>query len=276
MTLEDYRFRDALRQYFTARRILYVLARIGLAVGAYRVVQAFTIERIAHAHVSVTPFTLKLDYYNFETNANGQYFTSVTKARRSDGATVEVEDVFGRNGRLAGASDRHIRMPDGESFIVHDFVAGVTKWPSPESLTLAKYKQWLLNPPADCIGAGETLSGYDTLLGQKVVILSLPSVKGGRITAWRAPGLLCEALRNQVQERQADGSLKVVSEGRPTALSLGDPNSALFVIPSHYAALKPSEALQKEAAALGITWTVQMQDEANRMDSKFSRVKRGN
>ena len=257
----------------TRSRALWVLIASVLGVGTFFLVQPLTLEYIAHAQVKVTPFTLHLDYYDFTTNPAGSIFIKQVIARRSDGATVHVNDVFSHAGMQANETMRDIFLPDGERFEVYDGVQSVVKLPilSPKALVIRK--EGILNPPSNCVLPTQTLVGYDTVDGYKTGMVKWPGIGTDEriITAWDAPALGCQTLQSRVIEKQPDGSAKIVTEGRTASFSVGEPDAGLFDVPQNYASVMPSQAMRREAERLRLGWTDKMQQEANMRDAGLLR-----
>ncbi|MGH9864858.1 MAG: hypothetical protein ACRD4H_05520, partial [Candidatus Acidiferrales bacterium] len=160
---------------------------MALAVAAFFLVQPLTIEYLTHAQVKATPFTLQLESYDFSGDPAGTLFAKQTVARRSDGATVDVNYIFGSVGLQAGEAARHITFPDGRDFTVFDGVESIIRFPKLSAQTLALQKEKILNPPQNCVFPGETLTGYGTIRGYKVAIVKVPPIADKTVTAWYAP-----------------------------------------------------------------------------------------
>lgn len=269
-------FNSVRTTWITRSRVLWALATGVLGVVTFFLVQPLTLEHIAHAQVRVTPFTLHLDYYDLSSDPSGSVFIKQIVAHRSDGATVEVNDVFSTAGMQADETVRSIFLPNGERFEVYDGVSSIVRLPILSSKALVIRREETINPPTNCVLPGETLVGYDTVDGYKTGMVKWPTLAADEreITAWDAPDLGCQMLQSRVVEKQADGSTKVVTEGRTSSLSIGEPDASLFEMPENYASVMPSQAMRKEAERLNLTWTDKMQQEADMRDAGLIRQMR--
>ncbi len=253
--------------------LILALLSISLVLLTFHFVQPLALHHIAHAQITATPFLLKMDLYSYEQDPSGVLINRFVQARRSDGTMVRSEGIFGKVGFFAGHSVRSVTFLDGRRFSVYDSTNVMVAWPPLSEQTLAIHKERILNPPKNCVFPGHTLKGYGNLLGRTVAIVERPRVENTQITAWDDPSLGCVDLKYQVQEVAANGSLKLLTEASPVSLTLGEPDASLFEIA--YPAMKPSEALHKEADALGVTWDDSLARFASREDSAFSAAEKG-
>ncbi len=254
-------------------KLLLALLGVSLAFLTFHFVQPLALHHIAHAQVTATPFLLKTDLYSYEQDPDGVLINRFVQARRSDGTVVRSESILGKVGFSAAHSVRSITFMDGRRFSAYDATKVMVAWPRLPEQTLAIHKERILNPPKNCVFPGHTLKGYGILLGRTVAIVERPRVGNTQITAWDDPSLGCVDLKYQVQEVATDGSRKLLTEAKPVSLTLGEPDASLFEIA--YPAMKPSEALHKEADALGVTWDDSLARFASREDSAFSAAEKG-
>lgn len=258
-----------LAKWLTPRRVLWLGATFGLAVGAYFVAQPLTLERLARAQVKTTPFTLQLESYDLSEGSPGTLFSKETVARRSDGATVRINSMAGLVGLQSGETERHIVFLDGREMAAFDGVSSVIRFPRLSTGAISIQKQKILNPPANCIFPGQTLVRYESLQGYTTAVVRIGPIGQKEITAWYAPTLGCEKLQYRVEGPGANGSQQILSETKLVSLSIGEPDPRLFEVPESYASVAPSQAMHKEAERLGVTWTDDMQREADRSDAAY-------
>jgi len=64
-------------------------------------------------------------------------------------------------------------------------------------------------------------------------------------TLWYAPDLDCEPVRRLTESRDNDGSIRDRFEDIPLSIKLGEPDAALFSIPTDYVEMSPSAYRQK-------------------------------
>ncbi|MFZ0213296.1 MAG: hypothetical protein WBE20_10630 [Candidatus Acidiferrales bacterium] len=248
----------------------WFLAAALLGVAGYYLVQPLSIRYIAHAQVTVAPFTLQQQFFSqYDQNPNGQLDLKLTVARTSDGATVKVNENIAPNGSPGGRV-RVIDLPDGQEFVVYDEVSAVVRSPQPPDWVVAMRKQAIINPPSNCVEQGDTLRGYDQLQGHPVAIVELPrSPSGIRYTAWESPGLGCQMLQSLSEALQPDGSYKTVGRTTLVTITSGEPDASLLEVSTNYQTLMPSEALRKEVAHLGGPWTDKLDRIAKQQDANY-------
>ena len=227
-----------------------VVLTLLLAGCCYYVFKAATVRLIAQSDVRVVPFVLQREVYYYRDNPGGELRMRETVARRSDGARVEISSDPPAVKALAG---RTIKFLDGSSVDLIDLLKSKTTWPASEAQA-SVLRARTLNPPRNCVFAGETLASEGaTLLGQKVAVVKLGPPHGPRITAWRAPNLGCTDLQYRSEDARPDGSYKLVTEDRAVSLRLVEPDPALFDEGRDYAELRPSELGSRVDAWFGVT-----------------------
>lgn len=259
------------RKFGWTRTVLWIAATCVLAIAVFPLIQPLTIGRLARAQVKANPFTLQLESYEFtDVSSSGTLFARETVARRSDGATVHVDNMAGLVGLQAGETARHIYFLDGREFTVYDGVSSVVRFPQHSAETIAFEKARILNPPTNCVSPGSTLVSYGTLQGYKVAIVKVRNIGDHQLTVWYAPDLGCQKLQYRVEVQDSNGAWELASETKTVSLTAGEPDPALFEIPDSYASVAPSEALRKEADRLGIDWTSDLQQEAARRDAAYN------
>lgn len=234
------------------------------------VLTGFCFGRLSHGlpvHAqAVVPFTMATESFNYSQSSKGKFLLRETKARRSDGATVQINNSISHHPKL---NVRNISLPDGRAFTVFDLIHAVVKWP-PSPKSIAYQKERLSNSPPDCLlGVGEYVAGHGTLMGENVVVLKMLPKGSSGITWWRSPKLGCEALQSRMTQVQMDGSFTLVSETKLLSLKIGAPDSTLFEVPASYRSLSPSQAQKELAAKLGLPWTKEMAKRAQEQDAVY-------
>ncbi len=219
-----------------------------VAIGAFGV--SFAISRIissVHAQSNtpaIRPFTLTTELFSPQSIPPDQPFHHVVLAVRADGARSTTENVHGRKRLLAGETVRAVLFPDGTTVSIFPFIAAKTSPPHKHAVTAARAISRLLNPPPDCAIAGSRLVGYDTVGGWRVAGLEYASdALGSYVIEWDAPELGCTKLQYKAYERQPDGKFRLGAEGRFVKVELGQPDSALFDVPTDYQEMKPSDVV---------------------------------
>jgi len=256
--------RNSSRHYFTSRgfdRVLFFLLAFVLTGFCF----GFLSDGLPVYAQAVVPFTMATESTSYSQAPKATLLLRETKARRSDGATVQI------NGPISHPKlkVRNISLPDGRAFTVFDLIHGVVKWP-PSSKSIAYQKEGLSNPPSDCLlGVGEYVAGHRTFMGEDVVVLKMLPKGSSGITWWRAPKLGCEALRSRMTQVQMDGSFRLASETKLLSLKIGAPDSALFEVPAGYRSLSPSQAQKELAAKVGLPWTKEMAKRAQEQDAVY-------
>lgn len=227
---------------------------VPLAVGCFYMSRALLIQHVAGAEIRVTPYVLQTETRSFDNDPDGELFSRRTLARRSDGASAIVFTDLGKIGFAAGETSRRVTLPDGSVIMLHDSISARSTSPPMSTQRLAWYKTRHLQPPQNCVFPGETLQGYEALLGQSTALVEHTSTDGYHVVYWRAPELGCENLRYRGDEKAPDGSRKLVTEMKAVTLRLEEPDPVLFDVREDYDQLKPSECLRRQTARLGIAW----------------------
>jgi hypothetical protein len=225
----------------------------------------------APAPDKITPFVLETEVYGFENDPHGGLGIKTTFARRSDGAFVRVENV----GPLKlGITGRMIRFMDGRSVTVVNAFKMKTTWSPVRVDQLERFNAQRLRGSPDCLRtAGEVRIGADTLAGQFVVVVRNDQLGGSyvrRVTDWRAPELGCQTLKYRVEDQKADGTWRLMTEGRLVSLKLEEPDPKLFDQGADYAEAKPSDVHRKILEMQGTpvdeaTW----REQAEQMDRAY-------
>lgn len=218
-----------------------------------------------------TPFTLITQNYVYDSSGTRGLNSRRVVARRSDGATVTLN--FQPQDKQTGTHPRvrTITFLDGRFWDVYDSIHAFVKWPATRERTMLQRN--LLAPLKDCLleDSGEYLDKYETWGDVSVaVIRSLPKGSSGT-TFWLAPSLGCQQLQTTYTQVRSDGSFRLVSEEKFVSIKLGEPEAALFTVPSTYASLIPSNALHEEFKHNGRPWDSQAQEMAARMDTAYAR-----
>jgi len=232
--------------------VLYVLA-LGLGVACFYLTSFVGRGRTVGAQSLVTPFILQTESYGYNADSKWQLLDRKTEARRSDGATVVVEDIA--LDTPSERTERKIIFMDGKIVTLSDSVSAKSTMFMASSDAGARHRQLMTHPPSNCVFTGETLLGFSTEMGQRVAIIRQSGVAHEDLieTWWRAPNLCCKRLRFQIQTKQTDGELKLAAEARPISLKLEEPPATLFDEGANYDEVKPSERLRRDLAKTGRT-----------------------
>jgi len=238
-----------------------------LATGLFYAARQVTFVRMAHAQITVVPFTVQMDISYPDTGGNMVVFKKKVVARRSDGATALQETVGPVN---LGRTARKVIFLDGRSQSFVDDMKIRSTWPVKAAKTIAPMKADILNPAQDCV-TGKRLGyllRFDTLNGERVAVVQ--SEEGGyRLTRWLAPRLGCEALAYESEQSQNDGSFKLAAQGKLVNLVFGDPDARLFDEGADYTELKPSDVQNRFAESAGLTQTEEMRQQALKLDKTY-------
>ncbi|MGH9727108.1 MAG: hypothetical protein ACRD4V_00770 [Candidatus Acidiferrales bacterium] len=256
--------RNSSFRYVTSRGIGRPLFLAAFALVALCLLGRLSNVLPVHAQAAV-PFTMTTESHSYFQSSKGKLFLKETKARRSNGATAQIN----ADSLHPKAHMRNIYFPDGRALTVYDLIHGVIKWP-PSLKSVAYQKEQLSNHPSDCrVDAGEYVAGRGVLMGENVVVLKMLPKGSSGMTWWRAPKLGCEVLQSQMTQVQSDGTFRLVSETKLVSLKTGAPDSALFDVPAGYRSLSPSQAQKEMAAKLGLPWTKEMARRAQKQNAMY-------
>ena len=232
-----------------------------MAVGAcYCFARMLTILPTALAQDKIISYVLETEVYAFENDPHGEVGIKSTFARRSDGATVRVDN----SGPLKlGLTARRITFMDGRSVSVVDAFRTKTTWPPVRPQALASFNARRLKGTPNCVRSGEeTVSALDLVAGQNVVVIRTEHPQGPtlrRVTDWRASDLGCQTLTYRVDDQKPDGSWWLRTEGKLVSLRLEEPDAKLFDDGAGYTEAKPSD-IEKKLQEI----------ESNRVDDKLT------
>jgi hypothetical protein len=234
-------------------------------------IQTLTIGSVARAdaHRVLAPYTLRQDAYDFDDRTTGDLQGKIRRARRSDGATVDVQN----DGPLAaGIYLRTVSLPDGTQVDLAQFCECKTTWfPTPQRRMLRN--SWELHPPAsNCVYRVELLvAGGQTLPGQTVDMVAWDSGGGKRQTTWRDPALDCVNLQIRIDSKQADGTFRPHTFVKLVSIQLGEPDARLFQDQAYYSEVPPSKMQAKIASALGMTLSPTRRQAEAELDRQYER-----
>ena len=244
-------------------RKYYWIGALTLIAAASYFAGHFAFHVKAYAQVRAVPFVLETASYNFENNPRGDFFLGKTVARRSDGATAEIESSTN-----FAAPSRTVTFLNGAAFRAFDLIRSKT------SVTLnqkeiAALNQRLTNPPSDCVmWRNATVIDRPILFGEQLVVVQHVTTSGHRLTYTFAPRLGCEEVGWRHETIQPDGSFRVKTELRLVSLTFKEPEAALFDPAANYEEVLPSEILRRELQKVGKTPTQKDLEQAARTDAK--------
>jgi hypothetical protein len=263
-------FRQA--QRLIQSRALWIFLTMAGVIAAYYFVQVLAVGRLARAEAKTTPFTMNQEFYVFDKQSpQGRLYGRMNVSRRSDGTMVRVGTLFGSVGLAVGETARNIEFPDGATYRVLDGIKAFVRYAPASEETLAVRKTMLADPPPNCVAKGDTFLDFESIQGLQVAKLAWPDLlpQRRRVTTWAAPSLGCETVQSLAQQSESDGSLQTTGELKLVSISYAEPAAALFEVPAGYLRLTPSEAMRKEAARLGVPWTSDSQQIAERQDAAY-------
>ena len=163
------------KMYWLAAKVrrtgIMLLAVPVVALTGFVFTKTAVLNHYAAAQTTPTPFVLEMETYILKDNPEGELIHRNVLARRSDGASVEIGTVFGRRGLEEGLTGRRLTFIDGRSISLLDWLQSKTTWPQPSVENVDLLKARIFNPPANCLGEGETLLGSDSVLGQATLMI---------------------------------------------------------------------------------------------------------
>jgi hypothetical protein len=234
------------------RRALAVAITVIASIWCYYFFRTTAVRYMARSQGLATPFVLQRDIYHYAQNPAGVLAMRETIGRRSDGTTVEIRTV----GLPAGGLQvRRIKFMDGSWLDLADFLRIRMAWPAGPEWRGAHVRARILSPPSNCVFVGYTLiKEQDAVIDHGVTVIRYDDAGNGmRATTWAAPDLGCADLQYRVEERQPDGSYKLLTLAKPVSLQLLEPDSRLFQEGQDYAEVRPSEFERRVDARVGHT-----------------------
>ena len=216
--------------------------------------------RARTADAGVTPFVLQTSIERFDATDSSPRTEIWTIATRSDGAHVSREDSVG--GRYSG-----VRIVADPATNHRTTVDVETKSLMTYSLTSKGANRMAVANCGASAGAASKL-----VLGQNVVNRVKHFTAGDRsfeLNEWVAPALACEVLESEqiIEEKGARIGRNVI---HAQAISLGDPDPGLFVIPADYVERSPSQFFSEQARLRGTDCPKCMQSSAQKLDAVYA------
>lgn len=216
---------------FTALAVLMILASLLVLTK-----QDVGIIKEAQAASTFVPFTVT--QREILKCAGDSIPATYIEARASDGSRSRIHQ------NSKGPVEKWVRGADGTIMRAYEHVgAKSTMRVSPERALGSQ-----LNPAAACMQPTEGGILHDTRSAGNEPVLGYETVKlvttatGIRITAWHALRLGCIPLRQTYEQKQKDGTWKLISMRETTQIQEGEPLDYLFT--SAAAEMKPSAAAE--------------------------------
>jgi hypothetical protein len=183
------------------------------------------------------------------------------EARRRDGA-IEMAGTQLEGGLRPGAPPavrdvvfHRVDLPDGSTTMFVDAVRAKSSARFPADVRAAR-NEYLKDQPPQCAGPGEKVDGQETLFGHPAfrIILQASQNSLSRVVGWSLPEFNCKAVQALMQSRATpSGPWETTSGSRLVAFTEADPDPGLFVIPSDYTEMKPSDIKRALSAKDGRT-----------------------
>lgn len=181
------------------------------------------------------PFTATLVDINFEDGTDQFETNQIVYARKSDGSSAEIiymNDPNGRSVKMINLVD----VPRSRQVTADGLTQSTTTYNHSWNFISDQCTE-------DPGSASDTLHGFKT-----VRMLDLLTIPGGmtiRAEVDEAPALGCYALRKKVYISEDSASFTLAQSTEVTALTLGEPNSDLFVLPAGYVERKPTDVYRE-------------------------------
>jgi hypothetical protein len=228
-----------------------VLSMAALAIVAALVFVAGRREAthvLAQVAIHVQPWTVDQVTTSWMNNPVGEIIERRTIARRSDGS----EGMLSNSPHFPGTA-RRVDLMDGHQGAFLDFLAAKMTGRNPAAQIAAR-KQYLENPPFNCIQPNDLLEGNETL--NNVETFKLTHTVGAgtaqpmTITEWRSPKMSCFALKFVIA-KQSDGTR--ISESDTSLVQFGEPSPIMFDTGSTYKEMSPTQLRQTLYSSMGVT-----------------------
>jgi hypothetical protein len=217
------------------------LFAISFGIG-YRVV---THQR-AFAQISTKPYLVEMHVYSYTKNPQGALWLTSTHARRDDGSTVAVYSEVGERPYV----HRRVLYADGMVRQLEDVVRMKASSRRTED-ELLRWRQMQLNPPEGCaFGPRQSVLRQEQFLGVTASVIQEID-RDKVLTYWRAPSLSCVELQYQVERKNPDGSLTLLTKGLNRQFLNTQPPDQLFDAGADYQEGPPSAIVRAQWARWG-------------------------
>jgi hypothetical protein len=197
------------RRYFSFNlKPMFAGTAIGVGLGTLLLItQAFPQTLQFASPLFRIPFTVESEFVNYDEHGTGKvdiYSTTYTENGR------EILLSSSMPGQPVVTAIRRILEATG--FVWYQIAGDKKAWPG--------WADWVRS---GCVLRGQAVVERTTILGYATVAVQGPDLER-RATFWYAPDLDCFALKIRFEERQKDGSYRIVSEKHALAIERNRPN----------------------------------------------------
>jgi hypothetical protein len=236
------------RRWLLGRSMRYALTALTVVAASFALTYRAVTHHLAHAKVVQTPPYLAemwIYAYGPKEGPNGKLFAKMVKAKRTDGAALQMTTV----GSHLDIYSRRIEYPDGRFVTLLDLVSlrSSGHWSDAEfavrSHRLGHFSDPCLFKPNEQLVSREIINGIATVR----VTYSDASLW----TSWRAPELRCEEIQYQI-EKPDGGSYTLKTKAVNVRMAVNtEPDPHLFDSSGNYREVPPSAAERSTRLALG-------------------------
>lgn len=238
------------------RRIRFIvlgLLAVPLAVGGFLSGRRLLTRVLAAEAVKCNPFTIQYEDY-FVQDGKKIAMSVATIYQASNGDRDTASQMYNRDGSPS-VLGRKINIEDGPEATVVDSIKSKSTYPIVANELARKHALQRSVPPPNCVYGSDTLDGVDTILGRtadRFVKVSTDNLQ--RRTGWRFPDFRCMELQITRGKRLNSTDPWTLWSGTDLLnVTEGEPDPSLFVIPSDYAEMKPSDLKRAYWTSRGIT-----------------------
>lgn len=226
-------------------------------------VSAFLASQLFAQDPSVPRVPLTLEKVQHTFGDAGVLEERIIEAVRDDGSTVRVTQHRSSDGDL-----KEIRtvvdLQSGRKIVLTSSAKSTTTYTYTDEHLRALRERSL-----SCPKAGET----DRIMGHDVVSVARDRTGAPgnfyREVSWHAPSLGCIPLEDVVRSIEADGTERVIKTTEVVRIDVGEPDPALFSIPSDYTEMSPAEyAAEMGQEATQLVQQLNSTYQSNRAESR--------
>lgn len=224
-----------------------------VAVGAYVAAYHLYFRGDAESDLNVRPYVMQQVSFNSSTGAE-KILERRTESRRRDGSIHRVGTMYRSDGTEVGTF-RRVDLADGLIGMIADAI-GAKATGRINRRRLAAQKDFVKNPPPDCVSQGYVVEGEESLFGHRAIRLSRQTSQESleRELAWALPDFNCAFVQGYTQVRTNPGAeWRTVYGLRLVSFIEVDPDEDVFRNWARYQEMKPSELKQKLAERAGLT-----------------------
>jgi hypothetical protein len=207
----------------------------------------------AESDLDVRPYVMQQVSFNSSTGTE-KILERRTESRRRDGSIHRAGTLYRSDGTEV-TTIRRVDLADGLIGMIADAIRSKATGRIGRR-RLAAQKEFMKNPPPDCLSQGYALEGEETLFGHRAIRLSRRTAPESleRELAWALPDFNCVIVQGYTEQRpNLGGAWTTVYGLRLISFVEIDPDEDVFRNWARYEEMKPTDLKRRLAEQAGLT-----------------------